>query len=399
MASTPADELARRAVSLQRHLARHDVDAALVTQNADLFYFTGSVQAGVLVVPADGSPVYGVRRVLERARDESALARVVPLPSFRGLAALVRDAAGGPVRRVGLELDVLPVVVRDRFAAALPDTELVDVSSPIRTVRSVKSAYELGKMRGAAALAEAMLYAAVRDLREGMTELEFSGVVEAAARRAGHQGIVRVRGWNQEAYYGQLLAGPSGAVSSAPDTPLAGEGPNASVPFGAGHRRIAAGEPVLLDYTGVLDGYICDQTRTLVIGTLTPRMASAHDAAVAVLKTVEAEIRPGVTPEALYRLAVERAASLGFADAFMGVGPLRARYVGHGVGVELDEWPVLADGFAEPLVSGVVIAVEPKMVFPGTGAVGIEDEFAVTEDGVERITRPEQRLFTVEVTR
>jgi Xaa-Pro aminopeptidase len=399
MPSTPSDELARRAAALQRHLTQEELDAALITQNADLFYFTGSVQAGVLVVPAEGAPVYGVRRVLERAREESALARVVALPSFRGLAALVKDAAGGPVRRVGLELDVLPVLVRDRFAAALPDAELIDVSASIRVVRSVKSPYELGKMRAAAVLAETMLNAALNDLREGMTELEFSGLVEAVARRGGHQGLVRVRGWNQEAYYGQLLTGPAGAVTSAPDTPLAGEGPNASVPFGAGHRRIRVGEPVLLDYTGVLDGYICDQTRTLVIGRLPAPLEAAHDAAVAILRAVEEAIRPGATPEGLYRVSLERAAALGYAQAFMGAGPLRARYVGHGVGLELDEWPVLAEGFVEPLTPGVVIAVEPKIVFPGTGAVGIEDLYAVTENGSERITRPEQRLFTVEVRR
>jgi Xaa-Pro aminopeptidase len=150
-----------------------------------------------------------------------------------------------------------------------------------------------------------------------------------------------------------------------------------------------------LDYTGAVDGYICDQTRTLVIGALPDALRAAHDAAVAVLKTVEAAIRPGVSPQELYHLAVRCAGDLGYADAFMGAGPLRARYVGHGVGLELDEWPVLADGFTNPLERGVVVCVEPKMVFPGVGVVGIEDEFAVTADGAERLTRPDQRLFAV----
>jgi len=396
MPSTPRDELARRTASLQRHLVRGALDAALVTQNVDLFYFTGSMQSGVLIVPADGEALYGVRRVLERATRESALPGVRPLPSLRDLGALLREATGGRAGRVGMELDVLPVAVRDRFAAALGDVEIADVSAPIRLVRAVKSPYELDKMRAAAALAEAMLEAAVGTLREGATELEFSGQIEATARRLGHQGIIRVRGWNQEAYYGGLLSGAAGAVPSFPDTPLAGEGPSAAVPYGAGHRRIAAGDPVILDYTGALDGYICDQTRTLVIGTLPEPFRSAHDAAVAVLKTVEAAIRPGATPQELYRLAVRRAGELGYAEAFMGASPHRARYLGHGVGLELDEWPVLADGFTDPLVPGVVVCVEPKMVFPGLGAVGIEDEFAVTPGGAERLTRPEQRLFAVE---
>jgi len=393
--STPADELVRRAAALQEHLRQLDLDAALITQNVDLFYFTGSMQSGVLVVPAAGRPVYGVRRVFERARRESALERIVPLASLRDLTALARDAAGGPVARIGMELDVLPVTVRDRFAAVLEGVTIVDVSSPIRLVRAVKSPYELDRIRAAASLANEMLKEAVRTLREGLTDLAFAAGIEAAARRLGHQGIVRTRGWNQEAYYGHVFSGEAAAVPSFPDLPLGGVGPSAAAPYGAGHRRIVAGEPVIVDYVGALDGYLCDQTRTLAIGTLPQKLLDAHDAAVEILRDVETAIRPGVTPQSLFRLAVERAGARGYADAFMGAGRFRARYVGHGVGLELDEWPVLADGFTAPLEPGVVFCVEPKIVFPGEGVVGIEDQFAVTVDGAERLTLPEQRLFTV----
>jgi Xaa-Pro dipeptidase len=392
---TPRDELHRRLTALQRHLVARDLDGALVTQNVDLLYFTGSMQSGVLVVPAAGRPVYAVRRVLERARRESTLEQIVPLTSFRDVPALARDAVGGDVRRVGMALDVLPVLVRDRFASALGSVEIADISGPVRLIRAVKSAYELEKMRDAARLSEAMLRVGLEHLHEGITELELAGRVEAAARREGHQGIVRVRGWNQEVYWGCLLSGESGAVTSFPDLPLAGEGLGPAMPYGSGRRRIVAGEPVVFDYTAALDGYVCDQTRTLVIGVLPDRLQRAHDASVEILKTVEAAIRPGVTPQDLYHLAVARARDLGYADAFMGNGPLRARYIGHGVGLELDEWPVLAEGFTNPLEPGHVFCVEPKMVFPGEGAVGIEDEYAVTLDGAERLTRPEQRLFTV----
>lgn len=392
---TPRDELLRRTAALQRHLTAHALDAALITQNVDLLYFAGSMQSGVLVVPAGGRPVYGVRRVLERARRESTLEQIAPLESLRDLPALIRDAAGGAVRRVGMELDVLPVLVRDRLASALPGVEVTDVSTSVRLVRSVKSEHEIGKMRDAARLAEAMLKVGVEQLREGITELELAGRVEAAARREGHQGSIRVRGWNQEVYWGALLSGEAAAVASFPDLPLTGEGLGAAMPYGSGRRRIVAGEPVIFDYTACLDGYICDQTRTLVIGVLPGKLQRAHDAAIEILKAVEEAIKPGVTPQALYRLALDHASGGGYAEWFMGHGPLRARYVGHGVGLELDEWPVLADGFTDPLEPGQVFCVEPKMVFPGEGAVGIEDEFVVTSGGTERLTRPEQRLFSI----
>lgn len=395
MPSTPRDELARRTEALQKQLSSTAVEAALITQNVDLFYFTGSMQSGVLIVPARGRPVYGVRRVLERARRESALEQITPLPTLRDLPALLTAALGGSAHRVGLELDVMPVAVRDRFAGFMPGVEIADVSSPIRRTRSVKSDYEIALMRSAARLAEAMLNAALGILREGMTEVEFAGRVEAVARREGHQGLIRLRGWNQEVYWGALLSGEAGAVPSFPDLPLAGEGLGAAMAYGAGRRRIVAGDPVIFDYTAALDGYLCDQTRTLVIGALADKFARAHAASVTILTDVEAAIRPGATPRDLYTLAVGRARDLGWGEWFMGAGPLRARYIGHGVGLELDEWPVLSEGFTDPLQPGQVFCVEPKFVFPGEGAVGIEDEFVVTADGCERLTRPDQRLFTI----
>ena len=182
-ASTPAGELRRRAAALRGHLGASQLDAAIITQNADLFYFAGSIQSGVLIVPARGEPVYAVRRILERARAESTLDTIVPLPGLRSLAPLLAEACGRPPRRIGMELDVLPVSVRDRFAASLGAAELADVSAAVRRVRSLKSPYELDKLRAAARLSDAILGAATEALREGMTELELSSSVEAAARR------------------------------------------------------------------------------------------------------------------------------------------------------------------------------------------------------------------------
>ena len=395
MPPTPRDEVERRIDAMQRHLRATSLDAALIAQNIDLFYFTGSMQSGVLIVPANGQAVYAVRRVLERARKDSPLPQIVPLESYRQLPALVRGAAGGPARRIGLELDVVPVLVKDRITAAFEGVEWVDASPAIRAVRSVKSQFELERIRAAAKLSVVMLDAATQSLREGMTELEVASRVEAAARRAGHQGQVRMRGWNQEVFFGTLASGEASALQSFPDIPLAGEGPSPASPIGAGRRRIVAGEPVILDYVAALDGYLCDQTRTLAIGALPDKFTRAHDAAVSILTDVQGAIRPGATPQDLYRRALELAKEFGIADHFMGHGSLKARYLGHGVGLELDETPILAEGWSQPLEVGHVFCVEPKIVFPGEGAVGIEDQFVVTPDGAERLTLPDQRLFTV----
>ena len=338
------------------------------------------MQSGTLLVPADGRPVYAVRRVFERARTESALEEIVALESFRQLPDLLRGTAGRTPRRIGLEHDVLPVAVRDRLAAVFEDAAWVDVSAAIRTIRAVKSPYELDKQRAAGGLSALMLEAAVGSLREGITELDLAGRIEAAARRAGHQGLVHMRGWNQEMFYGQVSGGEAGALQST-------------------WRRASKPSPSCATSSATPPATSPWPTHGWTYADASPRMpekfARAHDAAVAILTDVQSAIRPGVTPQDLYRRAVARAEVLGYADHFMGQGSLRARFVGHGVGLELDEWPVLAEGWTQPLEPGHVFCVEPKIVFPGEGAVGIEDQFAVTPDGAERLTRPAQRLAAI----
>lgn len=144
--------------------------------------------------------------------------------------------------------------------------------------------------------------------------------------------------------------------------------------------------PVLLDYTAILDGYITDMTRIAVCGSLAPELQRAYGVACAISDEVAAGLRPGTLPSQLWERARARAEAEGLGGFFMGPPGDQARFVGHGVGLELDELPVLAPGFDEPLQLGQTLAVEPKFVLPGLGAVGIENTWAVGERGGERIT-------------
>ena len=218
----------------------------------------------------------------------------------------------------------------------------------------------------------------------GVIEAQVQLEVERVLRLAGHQGQLRFRGFNQEMHYGQVLAGPSGAVPGYCDSPLCGPGPNPVLGKGPDGHVLAPGDPVIADLVGGHEGWLADQTRTFAVGRLDADLHAAYDCAVAILRAVEGELRPG-TPR-------ERAATTSprgwpptpaSGEHFMGAGPQRVRFLGHGVGMEIDELPVLAPGFDEPLEEGNVIAVEPKFVFPGRGAVGIENMYAVTADGFE----------------
>ncbi len=390
---TPRDEIDRRLEALRSALADDGLDAALIVQHTDLAYFSGTNQQAHLVVPVAGDPVLLVRRVLERARDESPLERIEPLRSLGGLPAALAAAGVESGATIGLELDVLPARLYLAYARRLADHELGDCSQAVRRVRARKSDWELARMRAAAEQVRQGAEAVPGLLRPGSLESHVQLEVERVLRLAGHQGQVRFRGFNQEMHYGQVLAGPSGAVPGYSDSPLCGPGPNPVLGKGPDGHVLEQGDLVIADLVGGHDGWLADQTRTFSLGPVDADLRAAHDCAASILRTVEAEIRPGTPASSLFDLAEGLALAAGLEEHFMGAGPQRVRFLGHGVGMEIDELPILAPGFEEPLEAGNVIAVEPKFVFPGRGAVGIENMYAVTADGFETMTTAPEELI------
>ena len=174
---------------------------------------------------------------------------------------------------------MLPVGQFLRLEALLPGAATEDVGPDIVRQRAVKSAWEIERIRAAAAIADEVCGLVPELLEEGLTEAEFAGRVEAQARRLGHEGIIRMRGFNQEMFYGQLLTGISGAAASYLDTPLAGTGLSPAVPQGVSFRRIGRGEPVVLDFVPVRNGYIADFTRIFSLGELPAPLLDAYRAA------------------------------------------------------------------------------------------------------------------------
>jgi Xaa-Pro dipeptidase len=384
----PRAEIERRLAGFQAALRDEGLDGALVVQEVDLFYLSGTAQSAHLVVPADGEPALYVRKVLERARSESPLERVEPLRSLRDLPGALA-ACGVSGGRIGLELDVLPAAQYLGYARRLDGFELADCSRAIRRLRAVKSAWEVANVRVAADMLAHVPEWVERHARPGMAERELSAELERELRVAGHQGVVRFRGFNQELFYGSVLAGPSAAIPGATETPIVGPGPNVSVSKGASARPIQRGEPIVVDLCGSHEGYLADQTRTFSLGALDERFREAYAAAREILHRVADAAAPGTTGAALYDRSLELAEGM---DGFMGAGSERVSFVGHGFGLEIDELPLLARGWNEPLAEGMVFALEPKFVFPGEGAVGIENSYLVTSAGAERLTSAPEEL-------
>jgi len=392
---TPSAELNRRLAALQSQMAAEDIEAVLVVQNADLFYFAGTAQQAHLYIPAAGPPLLMVRKDLARARTESSLEHIVPLSSPRKIPGILADHGCSLPDALGLECDVLPANLYFTYQRIFPGCRLADAAPLIRRVRAVKSAYEIELITRAAELADQVAAGMAAVLEAGITEIKLAGLVEARARELGHQGFVRMRLWGSEMFYGHLMAGASAAEPSYLASPTGGTGTSPAFAQGAGFRAIRRNEPVLLDYVFARRGYLADHTRIFAIGGIPDDLKRAHEAMLTIQDVIKAAARPGVPAGELYDLAVARAADQGLGDYFMGAGGQRVRFIGHGIGIELDEPPFLAQGQQQVLEAGMVVALEPKVVLPGKGVVGIENTHVVEADGLRQLTVFEESITVV----
>jgi Xaa-Pro aminopeptidase len=385
-----ASEHRGRVAAFQRSMASKGLDGALVLLGVDVYYLAGTRQNGALWVPAAGEPRLLVRKSLARAREESAFPDVRAFPPSKDLA-----AALGASGRVGTTFDAVPAATLEWWRRQLPAVkEWADVSAPLREQRSVKSAAELAVMRDGGARIARVIAEVPSFLRPGMRELDLSAEVEYRLRRAGNEGVPRLRGFNSELFVGLALAGDGAAAPGYFDGPAVGRGLGPAYPQGASIRQVRRDEPVLIDFTAVFGGYVVDMTRIAVVGALRPELVRAFDVAREIQREVASALRPGAIPSDLWERARGMAEGAGLGERFMGPPGDQARFVGHGVGLELDELPVLAPGGKAPLAAGQTIALEPKFVFPGEGVVGIENSWIVTEAGGERLTTLADEILT-----
>ena len=393
MRITPFAELNARQVALQKRLKEKNIDGTILLQNSDLFYFTGSIQRGLLYVPAEGEPIYLVVKDYNRAISESELHHIFNVDSVRVLPFKLQELGLNIPRCIGMEFDVLPVQQFRRYQKLFSAAEMVDVSPLVRSVRSIKSAYELKIMQDCASIAEKTYEYAKNIISVGVTDLEASAELERFARKNGHQGVIRFRSFNSELYFGHIFSGSDSAVPAYLDAPLGGVGLNPAVGQGAGYKRIKEGEPIIIDFIIAYDGYLVDQTRTMSVGPLPAVLQQAYVDMLKVQERLCAIAIPGASWGDIYQQCYSLADELGYRDNFMGASGAQVSFIGHGIGIEVDEYPFIAKGFDDQILEeNMTFAFEPKAVYPGTGAVGVENTWRVTATGLEKITFANEEL-------
>ncbi|MCA1792602.1 MAG: Xaa-Pro peptidase family protein [Desulfobacteraceae bacterium] len=392
---TPVGEIRDRVLHLKDRMAKTGLDAVFLTHKPDIYYFSGTAQDAWLYVPMDDEPLLFVKRYLPRARLETGIRHVVPIDSVTRIPDRIKDFTRAPARSIGLAFDVVPVRDFEFFHTLFASAVFEDATPLIMACRRIKSDWEISQLEAAARLSRDTFAFICENMVPGESEIAFCGRIEAFARANGHSGKLLVRHYRAQGFAHHLLSGSSGGLGGALDSPLSGAGTCSAYPFGAGHKLIQKNEPVLMDLGTMVNGYHMDETRMLVMGKMPSQAEQAGLAAIEILYHVKDLMVPGTAVGEVFSAAVGRAEKLGLGSSFLGPPDLKSRFIGHGIGLELVEEPILARGRQMELAPGMVFAVEPKCIFQDKFAAGIESVIHVTAEGPRFLSLTENRIFAL----
>jgi len=376
----PVTELESRQKELASRLTEQGLEAALIQTPVDLYYYSGGRQNGTLLVTAEGESRLFVRRSLSRAKHESG-GDDSPhsIESFPRMATFAEEIGCNPAMQFG----ELPHAFASRFASKAGATE--DCTQIVHSQREVKSEWELEMMAEGANVQMAMFEAVAAVGGEGVPEIELVAAAEAVSRAAGFGGNVQMRRFPLQCDRGVIVAGRAGGIPSFFDSAIGGTGPHPMSSMGSGFTTIKANEPVLVDLVHLHRGYVVDTTRMFVAGTLSNEWEQRLEDMVAVKEEVVDVLDQGLDCSQAWRQGLALAEELGHGEHLMGMAPDQSRFLGHSVGLQLDESPVVAEGFDRPLPIGGTMAIEPKVVHPD-GSIGSEDTWVRDEEGMRPIT-------------
>jgi len=371
---------------------------AVIFSKINQYYFTGTMQEGMLMIPRNDEAVFWVRRSYERALDESLFPLIRPMESFRD-AAISKETHGNASLpdTVYLETEIVPLALLQRFQKYFPFADVKPLDLQISSVRSIKSSYELSLIEQSGKIHQRVQEEIVPSmLREGMNEADFASELYAVMVREGYHGVARFSMFDTQATLGQICFGESSIYPTAFNGPGGSYGLSPAVPMlGSRDRKLQYGDLVFVDTGCGVEGYHTDKTLTYMFGAPIPDEAiKAHYQCVDIQNKVAEMLKPGAIPSMIYNTIME-GLSPDFLENFMGYGNKRVKFLGHGVGLTIDELPVIAQGFDEPLQEGMVFAVEPKKGIKDVGMVGIENTFIVTPNGGRCITGKHPGLIEV----
>ena len=381
----PASELEARLERFRRAMdaAHPGWEMAAVNHKVAMYYFTGTIQEGVLLIrPQDA--VFWVRRSFERACNESHFSDIRSMHSFREAAAFY----GSAPRVMYVETKKATLDWERMLHKYFAFEELGSFDSVLQDLRMVKSEYELKQMEQSGAIHETVLdIVAPKLIHGGISEAQLAIAIYSEMVQRGSHGTARFNQALGEEAVGIASFGKSGLVRTGFDGPGGTDGTCIAVQsIGNAFRKLQPGRLVYLDIPCGFDGYHTDKTVVYYYGDLAKDEQSKHliEAQQRCLELEQEVVRlmvPGEPIENLYLRTMDKFDNI-YGDAFMNGG----KFLGHSIGLVMDEAPAIAKGFKQPLQPGMTFAVEPKIALPGLGMVGTENTYVVTEKGARSLT-------------
>lgn len=378
-----ADEQRRRLGPILNMMRESGIHQAIIRDNANIYYLTGRVFRGYIYLNTDlDNPRYFVRQPNHLTDPDKALDKHIHKPEQ--IPAFLTDEGIVISSSIALELDIVSFSESKRLAACFGQTPEANISGIMRRARAVKTDVEIAAIRESG-VKQSYVYERIPHLyRRGMTDIEFQIEIEHASRLEGCLGQFRVSGPDMELFMGNVLSGANADTPSPYDFAMGGEGMDPSIPVGANGSLIIENAPIMVDVNGNYTGYMTDMTRMYISGEASEKAIAVNQLSIDICAALASMMTPGARACDLYNRALEMATQAGMADYFMGHNA-HAGFVGHGVGIEINELPVLAPRSKDILQAGNVIAVEPKFVIPGLGAIGIENTYVVRESGAPEV--------------
>ncbi len=366
---------------LQGQMLEKGVDACLVCSNVNIYYLTGEIFSGYFYLGTTGKPLCFSKRETSMRSDMT----VIPIRKPEDISILLKEKGCALPRKLMLEGDQLTYNEYIRLQRAFNVEVIPDATTVLRNLRKIKTPWEIEQLRYSAQKQMEVYRLIPSCYQQGISDIVFQANIENLFRKHGSIGIFRGFGSNMEIHMGSLLAGDNAEAPTPYDFALGGAGVHPAAPIGANGTILKEGMAVMVDMAGNYTAYISDMTRTYSIGQLPEIAYKAHQTSIDIQKTIMKVALPGTFCAFLYNLAIEIVQSAGLADFFMGT-KFQAKFIGHGLGIEINEPPVLTGRSEEILEENMTFALEPKFVLPGIGAVGVENTFLVTPGGLELLT-------------
>jgi len=399
---TPAQEFTSRWDRCKKLLHQFipQAQGILVFSRLNIYYFSGSFVSGVFWLPVNGEPILFCRRGDARARIESPVNHIYSFKSYRDIEPLLNDLGCSLPEVIAAEMNGLSWALAGNLTKHLSRHQFVPADKIIAMSRAKKSEWERSILREAGARHDRCLTKLLPPfLHVGISELQISHKISELFFSKGHLGILRMENYGEEVFLGHISVGDSANYPSVFNGPVGLRGVHPATPYmGSAEVQWTEGTPLIIDNGFTLAGYVTDKTQVYWLGekeNMPVNALEAHDFCIALQNKIAELLRPGTLPSEIWSHCLADVERSGWSDGFMGYGKNKVFFVGHGIGLAIDEYPALAKGFDLPLEEGMTLAIEPKIGIPGFGMVGVENTFEVTTKGGKCLTGEEFDIISI----